>query len=133
MGRQPRVLVVEDDESIRSMLSVLLDQGEQFVLELARDGAEALRRAWDRPPDVVVLDLRLPRVSGLEVARQLRADPRTKRVRIVAISAHAGRDEAFRAGCDEFLAKPLDIAELEAAVRRGLGRGSTPRGAEAPA
>jgi DNA-binding response OmpR family regulator len=128
MDPQRRVLVVEDDESIRSMLAVLLEQGEQFALELAADGAEAIRRAKENPPDVVVLDLRLPRVDGLDVARRLRAEPQTKRTWIVAISAHAGRDEALAAGCDDFLRKPLDIAELEASVRRGLDRGRPPAG-----
>jgi CheY-like chemotaxis protein len=122
MEPHPRVLVVEDDESIRSMLSVLLEQGERFALELAADGAEALRRAREHPPEVVVVDLRLPRVDGFEVARQLRADPRTRRAWIVAISADHARAEAVAAGCDEFFLKPLDIAELEASVRRGLER-----------
>jgi CheY-like chemotaxis protein len=120
MDRQPRVLVVEDDEAIRSMLAILLEQGEAFALELASDGAEALRRAAEHPPRVVVLDLRLPKVDGLEVARRLRAEPATRHAWIVAISALAAREEALAAGCDEFLAKPLDIAVLEATVRRGL-------------
>lgn len=117
-----RVLVVEDDEAIRSMLAVLLEQGDAFAIELASDGVQAVRAASAHPPAVVVLDLRLPRLDGLEVARRLRSDPRTRSAWIVAISAHARREEALAAGCDEFLAKPLDIAVLEAAVRRGLAR-----------
>jgi CheY-like chemotaxis protein len=128
---QRRVLVVEDDASIREMLAVLLEQGAEFVLELVGDGAEALKRAAESRPAVVVLDLRLPRVDGLSVARRLRADPATRGTWIVAISAHEGREAALAAGCDEFLAKPLDIALLEAAVRRGLERGNATE--EAPA
>jgi CheY-like chemotaxis protein len=122
MDRQPRVLVVEDDEAIRSMLAILLEQGDAFALEFASDGAEALRRAADHPPQVVVLDLVLPKVDGLEVARRLRAEPATRLAWIVAISAQQAREAALAAGCDEFLAKPLDIAVLEAAVRRGLSQ-----------
>ena len=122
MDRQPRVLVVEDDQEIRSMLAILLEQGEAFALELASDGAEALRRAAEHPPQVVVLDLRLPKIDGLEVARRLRAEPATRHAWIVAISAQPAREAALAAGCDDFLAKPLDIAVLETAIKRGLSR-----------
>jgi DNA-binding response OmpR family regulator len=127
---RPRVLVVEDDAAIRGMLAVLLEEEDVFALDLAADGAAALRSAAAHPPDVVVLDLRLPRVDGHEVARRLRAAPATRRAWIVGISAHAAREEALRAGCDDFLAKPLDIAVLEAAVRRGLARAAARAAAE---
>jgi two-component system cell cycle response regulator DivK len=126
------VLVVEDDEAIRSMLAVLLEQGEDFAIELANDGLAALKAAAANPPAVVVLDLRLPRMDGLEVARRLRADPHTRMAWIVAISAHAGRDDALASGCDEFLTKPLDIGALETAVRRGITRDQVRRAEASP-
>jgi CheY-like chemotaxis protein len=122
------VLVVEDDESIRRLLAILLEHPEEYEISLAADGAEALWQSSQIRPTVVVLDLRLPRVDGLEVARRLRADPATAGCWIVAISAEQREDEALRAGCDRFLAKPLDLVLLEEAVRAGLARVLADRG-----
>ena len=119
-GSRP-VLFVEDDDAIRELLRILLaEDGLDFVE--ADNGATALALAAELRPPVVVLDLRLPRVDGLEVARRLKTDPRTRACWIVGVSAHAEEATALAAGCDCFLPKPLDIAQLEDAVRAGLAR-----------
>jgi DNA-binding response OmpR family regulator len=118
------VLLVEDDEAIRQVLSILLSDDYRVVV--AEDGAAALREARQFRPKVVVLDLVLPKVDGIEVARQLRADARTSGAWIVGISGEHQIEPSRLALLDEFLPKPLDIAMLEASVRRGLTRGRVP-------
>jgi CheY-like chemotaxis protein len=122
VGTARQVLLVEDDEAIRQLLRILLTEEDGREVAVAEDGADALRRARERPPDVVVLEMRLPRVDGHQVARELRADPSTSDAWIVAISAEGGADAARLAGCDDFLAKPLDVARLEESVQRGFAR-----------
>lgn len=91
---------------------------------IAHDGAEALKRAQRLRPTVLVLDLGLPTIDGFEVARRLNADPDTRRVRIVAISAMVpvadARDRALAAGCDAFVAKPFHVDALLAVVHGQL-------------
>jgi CheY-like chemotaxis protein len=117
-----RVLVVEDDETIRQLLAVVLEDAGGHALDQAADGEAALALARRDRPAVLVLDMRLPRLDGYEVARRLRADPATRRCWIVGISANGRSAEALAAGCDQYLTKPLDIGELERAVMEGLGR-----------
>lgn len=117
---RPELLLVEDDETSRDVLSRRLAK-HGFAVTVANDGAEGLMLARSQPPAVVLLDLRLPILDGWEVARRLKADPETRHVPIIALSAHAlaeDRVRALAAGCDAYLSKPVDFPFLLEAVRR---------------
>src|SRR5262249_50878927 len=122
-----RVLVVEDFPDNRDLLiEYLTFRG--FTVTAAADGAEAMALARQETFDVILMDLRMPGLDGWEATRQLKADPATAEVPIVAVTAHALLPEiesARSAGCDAVVAKPFDIAALADALEvfktRGLG------------
>jgi DNA-binding response OmpR family regulator len=124
MWRDKSAMVVEDDEAIRSVLAQALDFEMGAYTVVAPDGEEAVRWADRLTPTIVILDLMLPGLNGVEVARRLRANPRTAASRIIAISAltpsAAARQRALAAGCDAFLAKPFRIDDLLDIVHRYL-------------
>ena len=98
-----------------------------YEVSLAGDGSEALARARAEAPDVILLDLTLPVLDGWETARRLKADPATRRIRILALSAHAmaaDRDRALAAGCDAYETKPVDLLRLLETMERLLASGS---------
>jgi CheY-like chemotaxis protein len=92
----------------------------------ARDGQEALDRAYAHRPDVVLLDLMLPKTDGYEVARRLRADPSTRHSWIVAITARGDAEHAYAAGCDQLLLKPMEVDDVLLCVEAALVRTRTP-------
>jgi two-component system response regulator HydG len=113
-----RVLVIDDDPQVRFLIQVALED-EGFVVGTAMGGAQALRLAAERPPDVVVLDVSLPDVTGDTLAQQLRA--RWPGLPVLVITADgSAADKAARIGAYAYLHKPFDIGELVALVRRGL-------------
>jgi CheY-like chemotaxis protein len=109
-----RILVVEDNEMNRDGLSrMLVRQG--FEVLVAVDGLDGLEVAQAEQPDLILMDLAMPQVDGWECARRLKAEPRTRAIPIIALSAHAmlgEREKALAAGCDEFDTKPLDFHGL---------------------
>lgn len=109
-----RILLVEDNELNRDMLSRRL-QRRGYQVTLALDGVDGVEAATRERPDVVLMDLDLPRLSGLDATRRLRDDPATAGLRIIALTAHAMSDDRLRAldaGCDAFHSKPIDFAAL---------------------
>ena len=122
MSQQPRILVVDDIPLVRAVLAMRLES-EGFSVITARDGVEALDQARAGQPDLVLLDLMLPRLPGERVCQELRADPRTRTVPIVVLSARIGEAERLRAlaaGADAFIAKPYDLDRLLAEIRTRL-------------
>lgn len=121
------VLVVDDNPGVRELLRVLLENhvlaGRPYRVRTAGDGAEALATALLEPPALVVTDLGLPGMHGLELVGRLRADPRTAAVPVVAISGLEMAAEATAAGCAAFLHKPVRLADLRAVVERLLSPG----------
>src|SRR2546421_12119958 len=122
-----RVLVVEDDEATRGALRALLDDAG-YVCDEASDGERAVAAMRDERFDLVVLDLALPGMSGADVHRLLRRDPRTRFLPIVFLTAHSDRRvrlAELEAGAEDFITKPYDAEELlarvGAAVRRWSG------------
>ena len=114
-----RILVVDDEAAIREYETSLLSELGHEVLAAA-DGKEALRLACERRPHLVLLDIMMPELSGIEVCRQLRADPRTRDTRIIMVSAVDAKralEESIIAGADDFLAKPVHALELMVRVR----------------
>ena len=115
----PRVLIVEDDELNRDSLRRLLRRRGYDIL-LAVDGEEALAVARAERPDVILMDMRLPGIDGWEATRRLKADPETRAIPIIALTAHAtasDRADARAAGCDDHDTKPIDLDRLLTKIR----------------
>ena len=116
------VLIVEDIELNRDLLEQLLESEHRLVF--AEDGLGALERAAESRPDLILMDLSLPRMDGWEATRRLKADPGLAHIPVIALSAHAmsgDEDRARASGCDDYLTKPLDETLLLAAIARHLG------------
>jgi len=119
-----RVLLVEDQEDNRVLARKLLERAGFRVTE-AVNGREALEQAAALKPDLILLDISLPEVDGLTVARALRATPDLQQLLVVALTAHAmdgDRAKALEAGCDEFMTKPIDVPQFIPTIRRILER-----------
>ncbi len=119
-----RVLVVDDDDDIRAILAVSLGLAGFDVVE-ARDGVEGLDTAQRMSPDAIVLDVMMPRLDGLSMLEQLRADPRLSHVPVIMLTARAQPGQAaegLRAGADDYLAKPFDSHELVARIESSIRR-----------
>jgi putative two-component system response regulator len=119
MEKPSRILVVEDDVMNSRLLATILTRLE-YTVETAFDGVTGLEKAQSSPPDLILLDINLPRMDGYEVARRLKQEDRTKIIPIVVISSFAeveNRVKALEAGADDFLSKPIDQVELRARVQ----------------
>jgi two-component system cell cycle response regulator DivK len=132
---QPLVLVVEDYPDAREMYAAYLMFSGYRVAE-ATNGIEAIDRTVELMPDIILMDLALPRMDGWEATRRLKLDERTKHIPIVALTGHAlaGHAEGARqAGCDAFVTKPCLPDALVAEIRRVLsGRVETGSGKKPP-
>ncbi|OCC11561.1 response regulator [Streptomyces sp. PTY087I2] len=122
-----RVLVVEDESPLVRALTINL-QARSYAVDAAPDGTTALLLAAERRPDVVLIDLGLPDMDGIEVIKSLRAWTRVPLVVLSARGTSHEKVEAFEAGADDYITKPFDMAELlarlRAAVRRSTGEGA---------
>ena len=119
----PLILLVEDSSPIRSAFAILLEESGYRVAQAA-NGAEALDRARGELPDLILMDLGLPDIGGLEVTQRLKADPETSRAPVVALTGRATDadvDRCLAAGCSGYLSKPITTAELLAAIPGYLG------------
>ncbi|MDJ0973350.1 MAG: response regulator transcription factor [Planctomycetota bacterium] len=117
-----RILVVEDDPSIRLGLKRSLEF-EGFAVELARDGEEAIQRAFDKKPDLIVLDIMLPRVNGFEVCRTVRKYDAAIPILILSAKGDEGdKVLGLELGADDYITKPFSIRELTARIKRHLTR-----------
>ena len=121
---RPRVLLVDDYPDAREMYTEYLEFSGFNVVE-AGNGMEALQRAVDTAPDIILMDLSLPVMDGWEATRRLKADKRTASIPVVALTGHAlaGISEgAKKAGCDAFITKPCLPEDLVREIRRILDR-----------
>lgn len=121
-----RILVVEDNEMNSDVLSRLLIR-KGFDVLLAGDGLLGIRMAQVELPDLILMDLGLPKVDGWECTRRLKATNITRDIPIIALSAHAmvgDREKALKAGCDDFDTKPIDFGVLLSKMDRLLGQPS---------
>ncbi len=122
-GPQLRVLVVEDEESFVEALTLGLTR-EGFRVDVARDGAEALDVVDDVRPDLVLLDLMLPKVSGLDVCRQIRARSAVPIIMVTARDSEVDAVVGLEVGADDYVTKPYRLRELVARMRAVLRRAS---------
>jgi len=120
--QRPRVLIVDDYPDAREMYSEYLQYSGFDVVE-AQNGQEALQRAVDEQPDIILMDLSLPVMDGWEATRRLKADKRTASIPVVALTGHALAgisDGAKKAGCDAFVTKPCLPEDLVKEIRKVL-------------
>ena len=109
-----KILIVEDNPMNMRLIEMIL-KSEDYVLLKATDGEEALAIAAIDHPDLVLMDIRLPRLSGLEVARKLKKNTQLSHIPIIALTAHAMKgdmEKAMEAGCDSYVSKPIDTRQL---------------------
>jgi two-component system, cell cycle response regulator DivK len=109
-----RVLVVEDNELNLKLFCDLL-RAHDFAAEPVRDGREALDRARTFAPDLIVMDIQMPHVTGLELIEQIRADDELRGIPIMAVTAYAGREDEDRiraAGADAYVSKPISVSRF---------------------
>ena len=117
----PRVLIIEDDPNVAEVVTRYLER-EGYTVEVADDGLEGLERALSDPPDLVVLDLMLPALSGLEVCRRLRAKAPVPVIMLTARGEEVDRIAGLELGADDYVAKPFSPRELTARVKAVLRR-----------
>lgn len=121
-GRRAKILVADDEEIIRMLEEQVLTRLGHEVIQ-AGDGETALAMAKEHRPDLMMLDLLMPGLSGIEVCKRVRADRKTRDIRIIVVTGMDTKlalEESILAGADDFLAKPLDVLELSVRVRSML-------------
>jgi CheY-like chemotaxis protein len=121
----PTLLLVEDNEMNRDAISRLLGR-RGFTVITAEDGEQGLQVCREAMPDLVLMDLGLPGMDGFEATRQIKADPRTGRIPVVALTARAltsDQEAALAAGCDDYDTKPVDLVRLVGKINALLGVG----------
>lgn len=115
-----RILVVEDNPDNMALIVEVLGSLEYEVMK-ATDGQQGVQMAKDAQPDLILMDLSLPRLDGWSAARRLKSDPMLREIPIIALTAHAlvgDRERALEAGCDDYLAKPLNLRDLAQKLRQ---------------
>jgi len=123
-----RILLIEDNELNRDMLSRRLSR-RGFEVLLAVDGRQGIVLAREAMPDLILMDMSLPEVDGWEATRRIKSDASTRRVPVIALTAHAmpgDAEKAMAAGCDDYDTKPVEmprlLAKMEALLASGAGR-----------
>lgn len=117
-----KILVVEDNQDNREMVVKVLKFHGYQVVE-AVDGEEAIEKAKSENPDLILLDIYLPKMDGYEATKILKRDGRLKDIPVIALTAHAmkgNREEALAAGCDGYIPKPIDVRELPKQIQHFL-------------
>lgn len=109
-----RILIVEDNELNRDMLSRRLAL-RGFAISIAVDGVQAVDKARAETPDLILMDISLPEIDGWEATRRIKADPATRAIPVIVLTAHAmagDRERSLDAGCDDFDTKPVEMERL---------------------
>jgi DNA-binding response OmpR family regulator len=125
VNRSPRVLVVEDEHDIAGLIKHALERAGDGQVQIVSSGDAALRAITEQPPDVIILDLNLPVLSGTEVCRIVRSRPATANIPIIMLTARtteADRVTGLDLGADDYVTKPFSLRELAARVRAVLRR-----------
>ena len=109
-----KILLVEDNEMNRDMLSRRLER-RGYTIVMAEDGQQGVDMARTDSPDIILLDMSLPVIDGWEAARQIKAQPESKDIPVIALTAHAmagDKEKALQAGCDDYDTKPVELPRL---------------------
>ena len=123
----PKILLVEDNEMNRDMLSRRLAR-RGYEVVVAVDGESGVRMAQSEAPAIILMDMSLPGLDGWDATRQIKADPATRGVPVIALTAHAmagDREKSLAAGCDDFDTKPVDFERLLGKIQALLGGGGS--------
>ena len=110
----PKILLVEDNEMNRDMLSRRL-QRKGYEVVIATDGEQAVKMAGSESPALILMDMSLPVFDGWEATRRIKADDATKKIPVIALTAHAmagDREKSLEAGCDDYDTKPIELTRL---------------------
>jgi CheY-like chemotaxis protein len=119
-----KILIVEDNEMNRDMLSRRLAR-RGYEIVLAVDGGEGIAAATAESPDLILMDMSLPVIDGWEAARRLKAEPLTRAIPVIGLTAHAmagDREKVLEAGCDDYDTKPVELPRLLQKIETLLGR-----------
>ena len=120
-----KILIVEDNPMNRDMLSRRLIRSGHLVL-MAGDGRQGITSAQNECPDLILMDMSLPEIDGWEATRRLKSDKATRRIPVIALTAHAmssDRQKCLEAGCDDYDTKPVDYQRLTAKIQAALQTG----------
>lgn len=120
-----RILIVEDNMDTYELMRFVLERNG-YITFLAMNGRDGMNAAHKQKPDLILMDLSMPEMDGLEAARRIRKDPLTASTPMIAVTAHAlpgDRQRALDAGCSDYVTKPIDLAELVETVNRAFKRG----------
>src|SRR5580704_5796679 len=126
-------ILVVDDAPVNLKLMRLLLTHEGYDVRTAERAEDALQMLSDYRPDLILADIQLPGMNGLEMTRQVKANPKTSAIRVVALTACAMKDDrekAILAGCEDYITKPIDTSTLASKVRELLAHGPADRGAQ---
>jgi CheY-like chemotaxis protein len=127
-----KILIVEDNEMNRDMLSRRLER-KGYTVAMAVDGGEGVEKAASEAPDLILMDMSLPVLDGWEATRRVKANPATKDVPVIALTAHAmagDRDKTIAAGCDDYDTKPIDLPRLLGKIETLLQKAQAAHGAQ---
>jgi CheY-like chemotaxis protein len=117
-----RILIADDELDVQLLLCLFFERQGHTIIR-ARDGQEAVAAATSQFPDLILMDIQMPRKTGIEAVQELRGDPRFANTPIIAITAHARSflpSDILRAGFDQIIFKPFDFAEVEARIRQTM-------------
>ncbi len=120
MKKQKKILIADDNENIREALTSILED-EGYALWIAKDGAEALRKVREVSPDILILDVTMPEISGYDVCRTIKNDPNLKNIYILMLSAKGQatkQEHGKEVGADEYIAKPFSPSEILARIKK---------------
>jgi CheY-like chemotaxis protein len=119
-----RILIVDDNATNLKLVAYLM-KANGYQVDTALEAEAALDAIGRHPPDVILMDIQLPGIDGLELTRRLKADPGTRDIVIIAVTAYAmkgDQDKALAAGCDDYITKPIDTRALPETIARHLAR-----------
>lgn len=120
MPDKKKILIVDDEPDIRELISTILGAEDEYELIEAVDGEDGLSKAAKNKPDLIILDLMMPRMDGLEVCRRLRGTPGISEIPVVILTVkttYEARERGFSVGADMYLTKPFDPEELKSIVK----------------
>jgi CheY-like chemotaxis protein len=120
-----RILIVDDNVTNLKLVAYLM-KSKGYEVATAVDAESALASVADQRPNVILMDLQLPGIDGLELTRRLKADPATRDIKIIAVTAYAmkgDQERAMAAGCDDYVTKPIDTRALPVTIARHLKGG----------